>query len=71
MATTEELLLELVSLKKEEMRRTRNYRLAKFLMGTLPIIIFLVLSIWGSIALYQSFNQMLQSNPALFDLTGF
>lgn len=70
MATTEELLLELVSLKKEEMRRTRNYRLAKFLMGTLPLIIFLVLSVWGSFALYQSFNETLQNNPTLLDLLG-
>ena len=71
MATTEELLLELIALQKETMRRTRNYRLAKFLMGTLPLIIFLVLSIWGSVALYQSLTEILQSNPALFDLTGF
>lgn len=70
MAQIEDLLQELIALKKEEMRRTRNYRLMKFLGGTLPLILFVILSIWGSYELYQSLNEML-SNPNLLDLTGF
>ncbi len=71
MAQIEDLLQELVNLKKEEMRRTKNYRLMKFIWGTLPVLIFLVLSIWGSVALYQSFSEALQNNPSLLDLSGF
>ena len=70
MATTEELLQQLIDLQKEEMRRTKNYRLTKFLMGTLPMLIILILSIWGSIALFHSFSDALQNNPSLFNLPG-
>jgi len=70
MAQIEDLLQELVALQKETMRRTRNYRLAKFLMGTLPIIVFLALSVWGSIALYQGLSETLQNNPDLLNLLG-
>lgn len=71
MATTEELLQQLIDLQKEEMRRTRNYRLTKFLLGTLPLLIVLILSIWGSVALFNSFNEVLQNNPSLLNLPGF
>lgn len=69
MATTEELLQQLIDLQKEEMRRTRNYRLTKFLMGTLPMLIILILSVWGSIALFHGLSDALQNNPSLFNIS--
>lgn len=71
MAQIEDLLQQLVDLKKEEMRRTRNYRLTKFLLGTLPMILILVASIWGSVALYQSVSETLQNNPSIMELGNF
>jgi hypothetical protein len=71
MAQMEDLLQQLVDLKKEEMRRTRNYRLTKFLMGTLPMLLILVASIWGSIALFQSLSEAFQNNPGLLNLGNF
>lgn len=71
MAQIEDLLQELITLQKEEMRRTRNYRLTKFLMGTLPLLLILIASIWGSVALYQSFTDMMQNNPSIMDLGNF
>ena len=71
MAQIEELLQELITLQKEEMRRTRNYRLTKFLMGTLPLLLILIASIWGSVVIFQSFTEMMQSNPSIMDLGNF
>lgn len=71
MAQIEDLLQELITLQKEEMRRTRNYRLTKFLMGTLPMLLILVFSIWGSVALYQSFTEAMANNPTIMDLGNF
>lgn len=71
MAQIEELLQELITLQKEEMRRTRNYRLTKFLMGTLPFLLILIASIWGSVVVYQSFTELMQSNPSIMDLGNF
>ena len=61
MAQMEDLLQELVTLKKEEMRRTRRYRIMKFVWSTVPLLIFLILSIWGSVALYGSINTYMQT----------
>lgn len=71
MAQIEDLLQELITLQKEEMRRTRNYRLTKFLMGTLPLLLILIASIWGSVVIFQSFTEMMQSNPSIMDLGNF
>ena len=68
MSQMEDLLQQLVDLKKEEMRRTRNDRLMRFIWGTLPMILFLILSIWGTVALYQGFTQAAENNPTLFKL---
>ena len=64
MAQTEELLQQLIDLKKEEMRRTRSYRLNKFLMSFIPMIIFLVLTIWGSIVAWDKLSGMIDQMPA-------
>ena len=71
MTSTEELLQELIALQKEEMKRTRRYRLTKIILGTLPMIIFLVLTIWGSWALYQSLTPALEKLPELMQGQGF
>ena len=71
MAQIEDLLQELIALQKEEMRRTRNYRLTKFLMGTLPLLLILIASIWGSVVVYQSFTEMMGNNPSILDLGNF
>ena len=54
MATTEELLQELISLQKEEMRRTRLQRRLHFYFSTLPTIIIIVLSILSLWGLYEA-----------------
>lgn len=70
MASTEELLQELIELQKEEMRRTRTYRVTKLVLGTLPTIIFLVLTVWGSIVLYQGFEEAMKNLPDLMQQQG-
>jgi hypothetical protein len=64
MGQTEDLLQELVNLKKEEMHRTRSYRWSKFLMSFIPMIIFLVLTIWGSIVAWDKLSGMIDQMPA-------
>lgn len=49
MATTEELLQELITLQKEEMQRNRRDRQLRFYLHTLPtflIILVSILSVW-------------------------
>ena len=71
MSQIEDLLQELVTLKKEEMRRTRRYRIMKFVWSTVPLLIFLILSIWGSFALYESISSFMQDNPSLLNIPAF
>lgn len=70
MATTEALLQELIDLQKEEMRRTRHYRVTRIVLGVLPGFIFLILTVWGSWALYQSLMPALQNLPATLQQQG-
>lgn len=70
MPSTEELLQELIALQKEEMRRTKNYRTTRLILGTLPTIIFLILTVWGSVALYQVVEEAMQSMPELMQGQG-
>ncbi len=71
MAQMEELLQELIDLKKEEMRRAKNARILHFIFSTLPLTLILLFSVWGSWVLYESMQEAIQ-NPSLFQqFTGF
>ena len=70
MAQVEELLQELIALQKEEMRRTRRYRVSRILLGTLPTLIFLGLTIWGSLALYQNLDEVFKNLPSILQEQG-
>lgn len=70
MASTEALLQELIDLKKEEMRRTRHYRVTRIVLGTLPTLIFLGLTIWGSYVLYQSVEETFKNLPEILQQQG-
>lgn len=70
MASTEALLQELIDLQKEEMKRTRHYRITRIVLGTLPTVIFLILTVWGTWALYQSLVPTLQNLPGILQQQG-
>lgn len=70
MPSTEDLLQELIDLQKEEMRRTRRYRVTRVVLGVLPGFIFLILTLWGSWALYQSLAPALQNLPDIMQQQG-
>lgn len=68
MPSTEELLQELVTLQKEEMRRSRIDRRLRFYLGTLPMLILLVVSVLSLWGLYEASKAALEQvgelNPA-------
>ena len=70
MATTEALLQQLIDLQREEMRRTRHYRITRIVLGMLPGFIFLLLTVWGSIVAYQSLAPVLENLPATLQEQG-
>jgi hypothetical protein len=39
-------------------------------LGTLPTVIFLILTVWGSVALYQVVEEAMQSMPELMQGQG-
>jgi hypothetical protein len=71
MATTEALLQELIGLQKEEMKRTRHYRITRIVLGMLPTLIFLGLTIWGSFVLYQGVEEAMKNLPDIMEQQGF
>ncbi len=68
MPNTEELLQELVTLQKEEMRRSQLERRLRFYLGTLPMLILLLLSVVSLWGLYEASKAALENvgdlNPA-------
>lgn len=71
MPTTEQLLQELVDLKKEEVRRMRREGTIKLLFHTIPSFIFFVLMVWGSYQIYQKTMGFFENVPDFSQGTGF
>ncbi|MEK7146165.1 MAG: hypothetical protein AAB802_03185 [Patescibacteria group bacterium] len=61
MATTEELLLELIALQKEEMRRNRLERRLHFYLSTMPTLLIVAISIISLWGLYAAVQAMLEN----------
>lgn len=70
MATTEELLQELISLQKEEMHRNLRDRRLRFYLHTLPTYLFIIVSIFSVWWIYES-TQTAFENMAEFDSGDF
>jgi len=67
MAKTEKLLQELVDLKKKEMLRTRINRIIKFLFVTLPVLILIGVSIYGTVLLYEKGEDLIEDLPTIIE----
>jgi len=67
MAKSEELLQELVELKKKQMKRTRNNRILKFTFATLPAFLLIIISIYGGFQLAQKSVEFLENLPELME----
>lgn len=63
MNKTEELLQELVDLKKKELSRAQIGRILNFIFFTLPSLALLLLTIYGSIILFQRTEEMIEKLP--------
>ncbi|MBU0981334.1 hypothetical protein KKC94_01435 [Patescibacteria group bacterium] len=63
MTLTDDLLKELVELKKTELKRTRTHRTINFVLVTLPMVVILLVSIWGIIVLFQNGQDLLENFP--------
>lgn len=63
MNKTEELLQELVDMKRKEIRRKKISSILVFVFITLPTFILIVLSIYGSVILYQKAQDALSNLP--------
>jgi hypothetical protein len=77
MPNSEQLLQELVNLKKEELRRAKSDRIINFIFKTLPSFLFFVLMVWGSYQVYLKtmdfFENMpdFSQNPSMEDFANF
>ncbi len=60
MPSTEELLQELITLQKEEMRLSLRDRRLRFYLGTLPMFIILIVSIVSLWGLYEASKAALE-----------
>jgi hypothetical protein len=67
MPETEILLQELVDLKKKEMKRAQTDRWLKFLFGTLPVFILVIITIVSTWMLVGSIEETLKQFPGMFD----
>jgi len=63
--STNALLQELVDMKKEEMHRNKRHRMLIFFLITLPTAALVLLSIYASWTLLQSFSGILGDTSGL------
>lgn len=64
---TELLLQELVTLHKEEAKRAQTHRWLRFIFGTLPAFVLVVLSIWGGYLTLIAFESFMENSPEFFE----
>ncbi len=63
MNKTEELLQELVDLKKKEIKQKQLSSILHFIFFTLPSLVLLLLTIYGSVILFQKAEEMINNLP--------
>lgn len=63
MPNAEQLLQELVDLKKEEIRHAKNDRIINFIFKTLPSFLFFILMVWGSYQVYLKTMDFFENVP--------
>lgn len=63
MNKTEELLQELVDMQKKEFKRLKTARILHFIFVTLPTLALVLITIGGSVVLFQKTEEMLNNFP--------
>ena len=65
MSKAQELLDELVRLKRDEMRRTKRYRTFHFVLITLPSLVFIISILYMGWTLFNDLHTLLENFPSL------
>ncbi|MEK9166753.1 MAG: hypothetical protein AAB836_00470 [Patescibacteria group bacterium] len=63
MNKTEELLQELVDMQRKEFKRMKTARILHFIFVTLPTLALILISIVGSVILFQKTEELLKNFP--------
>ncbi len=63
MNKTEELLQELVDMQRKEFKRMKTARILHFIFVTLPTLTLVLISIVGSVILFQKTEELLKNFP--------